>query len=274
VAALEFRDVEATSDRHAVILAAGAGSESRIYVTDDGGASWTLAFQNDDPLAFYDCLAFITPQRGLAVSDPVDGAFRFQETSDGGRTWSLVDPSGTPASRSHEFALAASGTCLTAGQDQGVYLGSGGDNPQRVYVSHDQGHTWAVSDATPLAVGPSAGILSVRFRDRATGVSVGGDAANPTSTRGTAAWSDDGGHTWQEALVRPSGYRSGAAWLPQDPDVAVAVGPSGSDISIDAGRTWSAFDAGSFDSVDCASDGACWASGEQGRVARLVVTRR
>src|SRR5690349_22396742 len=123
-ATLEFRDVEATSDRHAVILASGAGPASRIYVTDDGGASWSLAFRNGDPLAFYDCLAFSTPQRGLAVSDPVDGAFRFQETSDGGHTWSAVDPSGTPASRSNEFALAASGTCLTAGQDQSVYLGS------------------------------------------------------------------------------------------------------------------------------------------------------
>ena len=30
-----------------------------------------------------------------------------------------------------------------------------------------------------------------------------------------------------------------------------------------------AFDTGSFDSVECTNDGACWASGEQGRVATL-----
>ena len=76
-----------------------------------------------------------------------------------------------------------------------------------------------------------------------------------------------------EATVDPSGYRSGSAWLPHERDVAIAVGPSGSDVTTDAGRTWSSFDAGSFDSVECASDGACWASGEQGRVARLVVSR-
>ena len=30
------------------------------------------------------------------------------------------------------------------------------------------------------------------------------------------------------------------------------------------------FDSGSFDTVDCAGGWACWASGEQGRVAYLV----
>ena len=268
----EFRDVEATSDRHAVVLAAGPGADSRIYATDDGGASWSLAFQNEEPTAFYDCMAFSTPERGLAVSDPVDGVFRLQETLDGGHTWSLVDPAGMPAARANEFAFATSGTCLTAGQAETTFLASGGDNPQRVFVSRDGGHTWTTSDA-PLAVGPSAGIFSVRFRDRNRGIAVGGNLANPTSEEGNAAWSTDGGLTWKPSDIRPSGYRSGSAWLPGERDVAVAVGPGGSDVTADAGRTWSAFDTGSFDSVECASDGGCWASGAQGHVARLVVGR-
>ncbi|MEV6627669.1 hypothetical protein AB0M71_42790, partial [Amycolatopsis sp. NPDC051114] len=44
--------------------------------------------------------------------------------------------------------------------------------------------------------------------------------------------------------------------------------PGGSDSSPDGGRLWTSFDTGSFDSVDCAG-AACWASGTQGRVARL-----
>jgi hypothetical protein len=55
---------------------------------------------------------------------------------------------------------------------------------------------------------------------------------------------------------------------------AVVVGPSGSDASGDGGKTWTRFDDGSFDTVDCASRGACWASGEQGRAAHLVTTHR
>lgn len=268
---LEFRDVEATSERHAVVLAAGSGADSRIYVTDDGGASWSLAFQNDDPPAYYDCMAFGSPARGLAVSDPVDGAFRFLETVDGGHTWSVVDPAGTPASRPNEFAVAASGTCLTAGPGGTTYLGSGGDNAQRVYLSRDDGRTWTTSDASPLSIGPSAGIFSVRFGDQQDGIAVGGSLADPAGTLGNAAWSSDGGATWHDAAVHPSGLRSAVAWLPLERDVAVTVGPSGSDVSLDAGRTWSSFDTGSFDSVDCAGDGGCWASGEQGRVSRLVL---
>src|SRR3954467_2695845 len=51
---LQFRDNQAFDDDHAVILSIGNGSDSRIYVTSDGGATWELAFVNADPDAFYD----------------------------------------------------------------------------------------------------------------------------------------------------------------------------------------------------------------------------
>ena len=56
---LEFRDVEAQSDKIAYLMAAGPGQLSRIYYTNDGGAHWTLQFVNQDPLAFYDCFALL-----------------------------------------------------------------------------------------------------------------------------------------------------------------------------------------------------------------------
>ncbi|MEH6380026.1 oxidoreductase, partial [Streptomyces sp. KLMMK] len=45
---------------------------------------------------------------------------------------------------------------------------------------------------------------------------------------------------------------------------------AGSDLTTDGGRTWRAFGTGSYDTVDCASDGGCWAAGEKGRLARLT----
>src|SRR5215211_5282639 len=79
---LEFRDIEAFDADHAVILSIGPGDFSRVYVTADAGQHWTLGFVNDDPNAFYDCMAFFDRNRGLAVSDPVDGAFRIIATDD------------------------------------------------------------------------------------------------------------------------------------------------------------------------------------------------
>jgi photosystem II stability/assembly factor-like uncharacterized protein len=271
---LDLRDIEATSASHAVVLASGLGSASRILVTDDGGATWTETFRNPDERAFYDCLAFSSAERGLAVSDPVDGVFRFVETSDGGGSWSPVNPDGMPAALPDEFALAASGTCLTAGAGGVTYLASGGETA-RVFTSQNRGHTWSVSDV-PLAGGPSGGAMSVRFRDSRTGLAIGGDLSNPTSGLGTAAWTDDG-LTWHPADPGPGGYRSAVAFLPSTsslPAVAVAVGPGGSDVSLDAGHHWASFGAGGYDTVDCATDGACWAAGEQGRVARLLVQGR
>ena len=265
---LQFRDIEAFDAQRAVILSIGEGEDSRILVTDDGGASWTETFRNREPAAFYDCLAFSSPQRGLAMSDPVDGRFRLVETGDGGQTWSVVDPAGMPDALKGEFAFAASGTCLETGPGNRTYLVSGGVDPGRVFTSTDRGQTWTVA-GSPVAGGASAGIFSVSFRDARRGVIVGGDFATPTGDVDNAAWTDDGGATWTKATTNPGGYRSGSDWVPGTRATVLAVGPSGSDVSTDGGRSWTAFDTGSFDSVECTNDGACWASGEQGRVATL-----
>ena len=156
VSGLHFRDVEATSARHAVILSVGNGTDSRIYVTDDGGGLVDDGLPNEDRAAFYDCMAFSTPQRGLALSDPVDGAFRLQETTDGGHTWSLVDPSGMPPAGANEFAFAASGTCLTAGQERTTYLASGGEDGPHVLVSQDAG-SYLVGDHGATGQGSRGG---------------------------------------------------------------------------------------------------------------------
>ncbi|MCZ4515326.1 hypothetical protein O3Q52_45890, partial [Streptomyces sp. ActVer] len=84
-----------------------------------------------------------------------------------------------------------------------------------------------------------------------------------------AATSRDGGRTWTTAGTPPPAYRSGVTWLPHSRTSALAVGPTGTDLTTDGGRTWRTLDTGSYDTVDCTPDRACWASGEKGRVARL-----
>ena len=265
---LQFRDIEAFDARRAVILSIGEGGDSRILRTTNGGASWTESFRNEEATAFYDCMAFTTPQRGVAMSDPVDGKFRLIRTTDGGRTWSRINPKGMPDAKEGEAGFAASGTCLSAGAGRRMYLVSGGTNPARVFSSKDAGRTWTVADS-PLAGSPSAGIFSIAYRGPSRGIIVGGDYLAPTGATENAAFTRDGGKTWSKSKVNPSGYRSGSDWVPCTWATALAVGPSGSDVTTDGGRTWKSFDTGSFDSVECTRDGACWASGELGRVAAL-----
>ena len=116
--------------------------------------------------------------------------------------------------------------------------------------------------------GPSAGVFALAFRDRWHGIATGGDFTTPTSAIDALARTRTGGASWQLVSDAPTGYRSGVAWL-RHGDTALAVGISGSDVSTDGGRHWQQFDDGSFDTVSCTRDGACWASGELGRVAVL-----
>ncbi|KAK3693091.1 oxidoreductase [Podospora appendiculata] len=227
---LEFRDIEAFSALRAVVLSIGEGAASRIYTTDDGGVSWSNTFTNPDAAAFYDCLAFNGPLRGMAVSDPVGGKFRLIETRDGGASWDVVPSDGMPAALPGEFGFAASGTCL-ATQAGRWYLASGGVGSSRVFRSadDDDGLRWDVAES---------GI----FRDRRHGIAVGGDYTVPNARVNVSSWTADGGETWVLSREFPGGYRSGSAWVPGRCGTAVAVGPTGSDFTVDGGRTWRGFD--------------------------------
>jgi photosystem II stability/assembly factor-like uncharacterized protein len=265
-ATLQFRDIEAFDANNAVILSIGPGPDSRIYVTSDGGQTWTLTFVNDDPNAFYDCMAFFDRHRGLALSDPVNGRFRIISTSNGGRNWRVVNADMPPALPG-EFAFAASGQCITTAGGRDAFFGTGGDVEARVFRSGDRGNSWQVS-TTPIRSGPSAGIFALAFRDPRHGLASGGDFLLPAASPDALASTLDGGSTWQLVADAPNEYRSGAHWV--NGRVAIIVGPTGSDVTQDAGRTWDGFDDGSFDTVDCAGGWVCWASGEQGRVAYLL----
>lgn len=272
-AGLQIRDIEATSAQHAVAMTVGSGEESRIYVTDDGGASWTEADRMTDPAGFYDCMAFTSASTGFVLSDPVGGILTIKTTLDGGRTWTPMDTSAAPAPLAGEYYFAGSGTCLSAGVGPRLAIGTGGADRARVVLSANGGRTWTAVD-TPVASSPSAGIFSVRFADARRGIVVGGDFAAPESREAIAAWTADGGASWSLPVVAPGGYRSGAAYAAVAGlgRAAIAVGPTGSDVSLDGGRTWSPFDASSLDTVQCAA-GRCFASGADGRIAVLQVSR-
>ncbi|BBC31414.1 Oxidoreductase [Streptomyces graminofaciens] len=266
---VQFRDIEAFDARRAVVLAIGEGEDSRVYRTDDGGATWTESFRNTDARAFYDCLTFFDHRNGLAMSDPVDGKFRILSTKDGGRSWTVLPNDGMPPSPAGEAGFAASGQCLVASGPRDVWLATGGGAHARVLHSADRGLTWTATD-TPVPAGdPARGVFALAFRDRTHGLAVGGDYRADQASPDAAATTADGGRTWTRAIQPPPAYRSGVTWLPHSRATALAVGPTGTDLTTDAGRTWRTVDSGSYDTVDCAPDLGCWASGEQGRVARL-----
>ncbi len=267
---LDFRDVDAFDASTAYLLAIGEGDKSRIYKTTDGGASWTMQFKNESPAAFFDAMAFWDRDHGIAMSDPVAGRFLIITTANGGRTWTPMPTAGMPPALEGEGGFAASGTCITVQGKNNVWFGTGGPNGARVFRSRDRGRNWKVATA-PLASGKAAGIFSLTFWDARKGVAVGGDYTKERDAAGNVATTDDGGRTWKAIdAARPAGYRSAVVRVTGSSRMMlIAVGPSGTDYSLDGGYSWKPIGSDGFHAASFAG-GTGWAVGENGSIARYL----
>jgi photosystem II stability/assembly factor-like uncharacterized protein len=192
---LQFRDVQGVSHEVAYLLSIGSNpTDFRIYKTADGGATWTMQFQNQNPNAFYDCFAFWTPKQGIAHSDSVNGQFPDLRTTDG-MTWHDIS-NNLPPALPGEASFASSGTCVATQGRRNAWIATGGSTTARILATRDGGDTWNAYD-TPLVSSPSAGAFTVAFRDPWHGI-VGGGDLNPSDPNNAAtAASDDGGRTWK-----------------------------------------------------------------------------
>lgn len=198
--ALQFRDVQGVSDKVAYLQSIGDNTtDFRIYKTVDGGASWTMQFQNQTANAFYDCFAFWTPKRGISHSDSVNGVFPDLRTTDG-KTWHDISGNMPPALPG-EFSFASSGTCVATQGESNAWIATGGATSARILATRDGANTWNAYD-TPLVSSPSAGAFTVAFRDAWHGIVGGGDLDPTDPNNAGTAISSDGGRTW--TLTNPA----------------------------------------------------------------------
>jgi len=266
--ALDFRDIEAFDADTAVVLAIGPGEASRVYRTTDGGRSWTETLRNADPRAFLDCMAF-DGDRGWILGDPVDGRFQVLATEDGGATWSLQDRALMADALADEAAYAASGTCIATTPWQGRVVVTGGAAARVLHQAGD-GDVWSAHESPVASRIPAAGIFSAAPVGDDM-LLVGGDFEREGGGGAALAQRDPAGGLRVSALPDPHGYRSGVACFRREAPLCVAVGPNGVDL-LREGR-WQALSATGYDAVDIAGD-VGWASGDQGRIARIELTPR
>jgi hypothetical protein len=127
----------------------------------------------------------------------------------------------------------------------------------------DNSSNWTYRNL-PLAHGSDgAGAFSIVFRDSRHGIAAGGDYKQPDRREGTAAWTSNGGLRWSAAAEPPAGYRSAVAW-DEKLNRWVAVGPNGSDVSSDDGKTWKKLDSSGWNALSLP-----WAAGADGKIAAL-----
>ncbi|MEP6835889.1 MAG: oxidoreductase [Gemmatimonas sp.] len=267
---LGFRDVHALSADSAWILSIGNGASSRIYFTADGGASWTLQFQNTDTAAFFDCITMLDHKVGVVFGDAANGRTMVLRTDNGGATWGLLPVADVPAPVKGEGAYAASGRCVVHSGKKDVWIATGGPE-SRIFKSEDAGVHWTLH-TTPFMHTDGGGISGIDFRDSKRGIGVAGDMANLArdTSRAVVGVTNDGGKTW-EIRSRPGrpGALYGVTWVPGvGTETAVAAGTGGVFYTIDGGRTWTTATDVAHAGVD-ANGRTVWVGGQRGTMLRI-----
>jgi photosystem II stability/assembly factor-like uncharacterized protein len=278
--ALQFRDVQAFSADVAYLMSIGTSgdpTEFRIYKTEDGGATWTIQFENQNPSAFYDGFAFWTPHRGIAHSDSVNGVFPDVRTTDG-TTWQDISNNMPPALPG-EASFASSGTCVTTQGGRNAWICTGGSDVARVLATRDGGDTWNAY-VTPLISSPTAGAFTVDFRDPFRGIVGGGDLDPGDPNNARTATSSDGGQTWTLTNPPPvTGAIFGLSYVGRTGNapgdnlgraVVITANDGGAAWTPDEGTTWFALPGVSgFWAVAFATPKAGWLVGTDGRILKI-----
>ena len=263
--ALDFRGIVAFNATTAYVMSSGEGERSRIYKTTDGGETWDLQYTNKRKEFFLDSIACLSETHCFALSDPIDGKFLLLRTTDS-EHWNPLPSGNMPAALPREGAFAASNTCLALSGEE-IFFGTGGP-AARVFRSPDSGRTWTVAE-TPIAHNnASSGIFSITRGNEQQVVVVGGDYQDPQRASGIAAFSRDGGNSWQLSAEQPGGYRSAVARVKES--FLAAVGPNGEDLSQDFAAHWKHTDPLDLNAVAFVDSRTGWAVGPHGTIARFV----
>lgn len=225
--------------------------KGRVFRTEDGGASWQLAFEK--PGTYFRAIGMVDAHHGFAGNIGTDyfpgvtDTTPLYETRDGGRSWHPVP--GLPGPR-------VKGICaidiqrtrfINAGVlDHRTLVHAAGrvGGPAFLLRSVDGGQTWTNIDMRPWA----AMIMDVRFFDEMNGLVFAGSDADLGKAHARILRTQDGGATWEIAYEssRPFEITWKASFPTRDVGYATiqsynrdpAAGQQRVAKTTDGGRTW------------------------------------
>lgn len=261
----DFRDIEAFSDKVAIIMA--IAEPAYILKTTDGGANWKVVFTDSSKGMFLDAMDFYDKKNGVAVGDPIDAKFYIIKTRDGGNTWQRTPGVMQSNAVNGEGCFASSGTNIHYFRNKDFLFVSGGLQSR---LHDDSG-----GRIMPVIQGKeSTGANSIAVRSRSVKVGnhfiiVGGDFTNDKDTTKNCLLTHNGGNSWIRPTTPPAGYRSCVIYISKKK--LLTCGTSGIDISNDKGMNWQPVSKDGFHVCAKAKKGkAVFLAGSNGRVARVL----
>lgn len=247
---LDFRDIEAFDGQKAIVV--NAGSPAYVLMTTNGGETWTKCYKNIDSAIFLDGMDFWDKKNGIIFGDPISHKMQLLRTKDGGLTWDDISVNLKFEMAEGEAGFAASGTTIKALRGGSTWVATGGA-VSNVYFSPDYGNSWKRFNCPIMQGQSSTGPFSMAFIDKKKGIVVGGNYLKDKDNLNNVLLTIDGGESWEKPVVPVAGYRSGVTYI--NPNVLVATGTSGTDMSKDGGRTWHNISTESLNVVQVAKNG-------------------
>ncbi len=234
----DFRDIEAFSDKTAVIMS--SGTPALVLKTTDGGATWQEKYRNTDTTYFLDAMDFDNPKHGLILGDPIKNKFLLLETNDGGETWAPFK--NMPDALPGEAAFAASGTCLRV-TNGSVLIASGGINSRLISYTQKK-EIWDYTNF-PITHGKaSQGAFSVAV-GKNNGIMIGGNYEKDKITDSVSvSYIPRPFKLLNITVKQPAGFQSCVEYITGN--IFLATGTPGSNITIDGGKTWKQIDSISY----------------------------
>ena len=255
----DFRDVEAFSDREAIIM--GITEPAVILATTDGGDNWTTIFEDSSKTAFLDAMDF-SGDHAAVVGDPVGDHIFFAESTDRGKKWSIRSPSGFIQTAAGESFFAASGSNIQHLPDGSWVLVSGGKK-SCIYFGNSR---------IPLFIAQGeettgANSITINPRNGNQAFIVGGDFKHDTVQSGNSLLIQIKPFMQKAPLTPPHGYRSCVEYINENQ--MICCGTSGVDISNDGGMHWKLISDKSFHVCRKSKTGnVVFLAGSHGSIAR------
>lgn len=215
---------------YSAMMKISGSNQAGIYVTTNGGASWTRqATAYNHPASWADVVHFYNSNEGFTIGDPVYNEYEIYLTTNGGANWIQVPGGNIPDPLTGEYGIV---DYYSVVQDT-IWFGT---NLGRVFRSVNRGQTWTVSSVP----GMNDKIIKPAFRNGSHGLVMDGIWGS-----GKIFESFDGGITWAQVNYTGSNHHGDISYVPGTPNSWVRSdlysGGSGSSYSFDGGHTWTDF---------------------------------
>ncbi|MCX7861489.1 MAG: M6 family metalloprotease domain-containing protein [Bacteroidales bacterium] len=254
--------ISATKAWIAMYSNTGTAGEGGIFVTTNGGQSWTKQTTATfaGAAAFPNVVHFWNDNEGFCMGDPNGGYFEIYTTTNGGTTWTRVPQANIPANLSGEYGYTAMYDVV----DNTIWFAT---NKGRVYKSTNKGQTWTVTQVPNFT---DFSIIS--FNDANNGFAIQKTYSNNTLTSVNFAVTSNGGTSWTTTTYNSTNIPAFVYLTDMDaiPGVAgkwVGVGSSfnqgyGSAYTENFGQTWIKIDSGvQYISCKFLNNNIGWAGG-------------